>query len=99
MVRHMVSWNYKDGYSQEEKKEIQSKVKHDLERLKDIIPGVVSIEVIVSPMSSSDKDIILNSLFESEEALNQYQIHEEHKKVAKYITSVLNNRVCIDYNE
>jgi len=99
MVRHIVSWNYKEEYSDVEKKEIQTKLKHDLERLKDIIPGVISIEVIVSPLSSSNKDIVLNSLLESEEALNLYQIHEEHKKVGQYIGTVLSNRVCIDYTE
>jgi len=98
MLRHIVTWNYKDGFSEDENKENALKIKQGLEALEDI-DGVVEIKVYINALSSSNKDIVLNSLFESEEALAEYQVHPEHKKMGAFIGSVTQNRACIDYYE
>jgi hypothetical protein len=101
MVRHLVFWKYGDSFSDEENVKNAMHIKESLEALKDIIPGVVKILVITNPLpsSSGDADVILDSLFESEEALNAYQSHPEHVKAGSFIRSVLKDRKCIDYNE
>jgi hypothetical protein len=101
MVRHLVFWKYGDNFSEEENLKNALQIKNSLEVLKDIIPGVVKIQVITEPLpsSSGDADIILDSLFESQEALNVYQSHPEHVKAGSFIRSVLKDRICIDYLE
>lgn len=99
MVKHIVMWKHQDQFTEEEKKDHAKTIKERLEALKDIIPGVVSIQVITNPLSSSSghADLLLDSSFESVEALNNYQIHPEHKKVSSYVQTVVKDRICIDY--
>lgn len=99
MVRHIVMWNLNEGFTDEEKKFNLEKIKRKLEELKGLIEGVISLEVIINPLVGSNKDVILNSLFESEETLNHYQTHPEHIRVGGFIKSVTCNRVCFDYVE
>ncbi len=98
MIRHIVLWTLKDG-TVEEKEEIKLKIKNDLEALKGVIPGIISLQVISNPMSTTNGDLVLDSVLESEEALANYQIHEEHQKVVAYVRSVVKDRICIDYHE
>lgn len=101
MIRHIVFWKFGDNYTESENKANALKIKEDLEALKTSIPGVVSIKVITNPLpsSSGDADVILDSLFESEEALNNYQAHPEHVKAGAFIRTVMKDRKCIDYQE
>lgn len=99
MVRHIVCWNYKDGFTQDENLEHAKKIKEGLEGLTRYIEGIQSIEVFYDVLSTSSPDIILNAVFVSEEALQNYQVHEEHKKVGQFVGSVTQNRYCIDYIE
>ena len=99
MIRHIVAWNFKDGSSKEENLSNAKKVKAELEALAGLIQGVVSINVIIDPAETSQRAVILNSLFESERALAEYQVHPEHKRAGAFIGSVLTDRVCLDFTE
>lgn len=99
MVRHIVMWNFKDGFTEEENIRNARKVKEELEALSSAIQGIVSLRVTISDLDSSNRDIVLNSLFESKEALANYQIHPEHVRVSQYVGTVMMNRSCIDYFE
>jgi len=99
MVRHLVTWNYKEGFSSAENKKNALKIKHDLESLIQSIEGIIEMKVYINELSSSNRDIVLNSLFESEAALANYQLHPEHKKVSMFVGSVMQDRACIDYHE
>ena len=99
MVRHIVIWNYQEGFSPEEKALKGKEVKEKLEALKEIISGVIALNVHIDSLSSSTKDVILNSLFESEEALSAYQVHPAHKEVSAFVGTVMKDRVCMDYYE
>lgn len=99
MVRHVVCWNYKDGFTKEQNQDNAKKIKLDLENLKNLIDGIVSIEVVIDMLETSTPDILLNAVFTDEEALKQYQVHEEHIKVGRFVGSVTQNRYCIDYYE
>jgi len=99
MLRHIVTWNYKDGFTNNENKENAKKVKSELEALTQHIDGIIELKVYINELTSSNKDIILNSLFESEEALVAYQIHPEHQRVSTYVGTAMQNRACIDYYE
>jgi heme-degrading monooxygenase HmoA len=99
MVRHIVTWNYKEEFSDQENLENAKKMKAELEALAGRIDGIIEMKVCIEPLSTSNKDIILSSLHESEEALAAYQIHPEHKRVSAYVGTVMQNRACIDYYE
>ena len=99
MLRHVVTWNYGEGFSEAENKENALIIKRGLESLTDCISGIIEIKVYINELSTSNRDLILNSLFESEVVLAEYQNYPEHKKVGEFISSVLQNRTCIDYYE
>ncbi len=99
MVRHIVAWNYKDGFSADENIENALKVKTELESLTQCIAGIMKLEVHINTLPSGNRDVILNSLFESEEALAAYQIHPEHRRVSEFVGTVMQNRTCMDYYE
>ena len=99
MVRHIVMWNFKEELNGEEVKELKSKIKEGLEALKDIVPGTVSVHVVTDALDSANRDIMLDSLFTTEDDLNNYQKHPEHLQVAEIIKSATCNRTCMDYVE
>lgn len=78
MVKHIILWNLKDEYSSEEKKKIKQDIKNGLEGLKDKIPGLIDINVYIDGLSSSTVDLMLDSSFESEEALKNYSVNPSH---------------------
>jgi heme-degrading monooxygenase HmoA len=92
-------WNPKDGFSNEQKRENARTIKAELEALRAVIPGIISLEVLIDTLPTGDCDIVLNSLFASEEALAAYQVHPEHVRVSQYVSTVLQNRTCADYLE
>jgi hypothetical protein len=99
MVRHIVSWSFKDEFTAQQRKEYAQKIKADLEALPDCIEGIIEIKVYTELLPASNRDLVLYSLFESENALEQYQVHPEHMKVSDFVRSVVKDRVCIDYQE
>lgn len=100
MVRHIVAWNFVDGLTEEEKAKHAEKIKKELENLKNILEGIVSMAVLTKSIDTSDADLMLDSLFETEEALKAYTIHPEHVRVAKaYVRPVTKHRKCLDFYE
>jgi len=98
MVRHIVTWNYADGFTEEENQKNAKMIKKELENLKNLIEGIVSIEILRNPLNSSDSDLMLDSVFESEEALNAYVLHPEHVRVGtSYVRPSTKNRKCFDF--
>ncbi|QDQ02482.1 Dabb family protein [Lysinibacillus fusiformis] len=97
MIRHIVMWNHKEDFTDEEKAIHAQRIKNELESLTQIIDGILSLNVMINPLASSNREIILNSLFESEDHLQKYQIHPEHERVRQFVVSVVKDRVCIDF--
>jgi hypothetical protein len=97
MVRHIVCWDFKSGFSKEENRENALKIKKELESLKTQISGIVEIRAFVDLLATSNRNFVLNSLFESEQALADYQVHPEHKRIGSFINSVMENKVCLDF--
>ncbi|MDO5539885.1 MAG: Dabb family protein [Eubacteriales bacterium] len=97
MVRHIVMWNFAETLNEEEKKAAGQKMKEILEPLRDIVPGVVSLQVVVNELPSSNRDVALIGDYESVEALNGYTVHPAHVEAGKYVRSVTCNRSCLDF--
>lgn len=96
MVEHIVMWNVMDEFK-DDKEAVCRQVKESLEALDHEVPGIISINVVINDMQSSNKDIALISRFESVEALNAYQVSDGHVKAGKYVKSHLCDRSCLDY--
>lgn len=72
-------------------------MKSILEPLKDVIPGVISLQVVQNELDSSNRDIALIGEYESVEALNNYTVHPAHVEAGKFVRSVTCNRACLDF--
>ena len=100
MVRHVIVWTLKDEYSGEEKENIKRGIKEGLEGLKGVVPGLLEIHVITEGLSSSSGDLMLDSVFEDEQALKEYAVHPAHVAVAQgKVRPYTKTRSCFDFNE
>ena len=96
MVKHIILWKVNEEV--ENKDEVKKNIKKGLESLKDIIPGLIEIHVITEGLASSNMDLMLDSSFESEAALNGYTVHPAHVDVATNIVRpFVSVRSCFDY--
>lgn len=99
MVKHIVMWKLDDVLSQVEKDSIKKQFKEELEKLDDIMDGIIHIRVLIDPLSSSNMDIMLDSAFASVEVLDAYQKHPLHQNVAQLLKGKVLSRNCMDYQE
>ena len=98
MVKHVILWQLKDEYSGAEIENIKAGIKEGLEGLQGVIPGLTEIKVITDGLSSSNVDVMLDSTFESEEALKAYAIHPAHVEVADgKVRPFTASRACMDF--
>lgn len=95
MIKHIILWTLKD---EAKTKEIKLGIKEGLEGLIGKIPGLVDIKVNIDSLASSNADLMLDSTFESEEALKNYSTHPAHVEVAdtkvRPYTAI---RSCLDF--
>lgn len=98
MVKHVIIWTLKEEYSGEEKENIKAGIKEGLEGLAGQIPGLLEIKVHTNRLGTSTGDLMLDSTFESAEALALYAKHPAHVAVAdgkvRPFTAV---RSCLDF--
>lgn len=98
MVKHVILWTLKDDLSEEEKADVKKGIKEGLEGLKGKVPGIVEIKVNINGLTSSNADLMLDSTFDSEEALKEYAVHPEHVAVAdSKVRPYTKIRSCLDY--
>lgn len=99
MVKHIILWTLNPELSVEEKKEVKAGIKAGLEGLVGKIPGLLDVKVnIDGRLSTSTADVMLDSTFESAEALKAYAKHPEHVAVAdSKVRPYTVQRACLDY--
>ena len=98
MVKHIILWQLKDELTKEQISEVKAGIKSGLEGLKGEIPGLIDITVVTDGLASSNADVMLDSTFESEEALKGYAVHPKHVAVADgKVRPYTVSRVCMDY--
>ena len=98
MVKHIILWTLKD-MPEDEKAKVKAGIKEGLEKLKGKIPGLIDIAVRVDGrLASSTADLMLDSTFESAEALKIYAKHPEHVAVADgKVRPFTASRACLDF--
>lgn len=97
MVHHIVLWNLKEELTDAGRNEAKARIKQELEAVKEQVTGVLSLSVITKGLPSGNKDIALLSAFETQEALDAYQVHPAHVAAGSYIKTVTTGRICFDY--
>ena len=98
MVKHIILWKLKESLTEAEKAETKANAKAALETLAGKIPGLLSIKLHISGLASSNADMMLDSSFESEEALKCYQSHPDHVAAANgFVRPFTETRLCLDF--
>lgn len=97
MVKHIILWKLKDEYNTPQ---VKKGIKENLETLSGVVPGLLEIKVQTECLESSNADVMLYSVLESEEALKGYAIHPEHVRVADtFVRPFTETRSCMDFFE
>lgn len=98
MVKHIVLWKLKEELSKEEKDKVKKEIKEGLLGLKGKIKEIVEIKVNTEGMEGSTVDVLLDTVFENEEALRTYATHPDHIAVGMAkIKPFMAERICYDY--
>jgi hypothetical protein len=98
MVKHIILWTLKEELSGAEKAEVKKNIKTGLENLKGKIPGLTEIQVETEGLETSTADLMLNSTFDSADALKAYASHPDHVYVADtYVRPYTALRSCLDF--
>ena len=97
MVKHIILWKLKEEYNNDITKR---GIKDGLEGLQGRIPGLLEIKVQTENLKTSNADVMLYSVFESEEALKEYAINPNHVEVAdNKVRPFTQTRLCMDFRE
>ena len=97
MVKHIILWKLKE-MPEAEAELVKANAKAALEALAGRIDGLVDIKVITEALPSSNADMMLDSTFESEEALLAYRDHPLHKEAANtFVRPFYAERFCLDH--
>lgn len=95
MVKHMIIWHLKDGI---DKDAVSQDIKVSLEGLVGKIDGLREMKILTEKLTSSSGDIMMDSLFESDDALKNYQKHPLHVEIANSkVRPFVDTRLSFDY--
>lgn len=97
MVKHIILWTLKE-LDENEKIKIKKDIKQNLEGLIGKIDGLLEIKVNTEALASSNADLMLDSSFESEDALKNYAVHPDHVYIADtFVRPFTAQRSCLDF--
>lgn len=93
MLKHVVTWKVKE----ENKLENMQLMKKKLEALVGVIDEIKGLQVGINE-NGGEYDVILITDFNSKDDLMSYDAHPSHQEVRKFIRSVAESRIAVDYN-
>lgn len=98
MVHHIVMWNFKPEIEEGQKENLKKAMEENLCALVGKVPGLLTVEFVSNPISSSTHDIALVTTLEKAEDIAVYATHPEHVRAADtYVRPYVSNRACLDY--
>ena len=96
MVKHIIIWKLREEI--EDKESVKVIIKAGLEGLPGKIPGLLEMHIKTEGFDSSSGDIMMDSSFESVEALKDYQKNPLHLNVAEgAVRPNVSKRLSFDY--
>lgn len=93
MLKHIVMWKLPE----KDKEQNMKTMKEMLEALPPKIEVIKSLAVGINE-NGGEYDVVLITDFENKHDLESYDGHPEHQKVRKFIRSVVESRIAVDYN-
>ena len=99
MIRHIVMWDFPDEDEGRSRREIVAEVRQRLLACAGIVEGMSSFRV-VEPQAGCEAsfDLLLDSEFDSPEALRAYATHPTHQAVGELIAATRRARYAFDYD-
>lgn len=98
MTKHIVMWNFKEDVPEKDRPAIKKNMKEHLEGLVGQVPGLLSLQFVDLPLSSSTHEIALVSELENPGDVAVYASHPSHVHVADtYVRPYVTGRACLDY--
>jgi len=98
MVKHIVMLRLKNYEHKAQKLENALKLKKALEGLKNQVSEIKHLEV---GLNFNEKpgayDLVLSTAFDTEDDLEIYRLHPEHKKVLVFLRTVSEETAVVDY--
>ena len=95
MVKHMIIWKLKSEFDNAERK---AEIKEKLEGLVGKIDGLISMNILTEGFDSSSGSLMMDSTFESNEALKAYQQNPLHKDIAvNLVRRAVEQRLSFDF--
>lgn len=100
MIRHIVMWKLKDEAEGASREKNAEKLKLILEGLKTSIEEIKNVEVGIQVNGDDDEalDVVLICDFANDLDFKMYTRNPAHKKAVKFIESVVEKRVFVDYH-
>ena len=97
MIRHLVLWKLA-AETPEEKAAVIEEMRARFSALVPLIDGTERLDIRADLGSTEGNwDVVLDSDYRDEAALDAYQVHPAHLEVVAYVRSVTTARVCIDF--
>ena len=91
-------WKFKPEIGEERKPELKKAMKDNLAALVGKVPGLLTVEFVEEPLSSSTHDVALVTTLEKAEDIAVYAEHPAHVAVADtYVRPYVTERACLDY--
>ena len=98
MLKHVVMWKLKAFAEGADKVRNAKRLKIELEALKNTIPQIHHLEVGINILDSDAAfDVVLLSVFKTQQDLNQYLNHPNHRAVADFVSEIRESRIVVDY--
>ena len=98
MIKHIVLWRLNETAYGNNKRTNAHILKEKLLAMKSKVDGLLKIEVGFDFSKEKDScDVVLYTEFENKEALHQYQNHQDHQEIKKWINDVRYERRVVDY--
>ena len=98
MIKYIVLWRLNETAYGNNKRTNAHILKEKLLAMKSKVDGLLKIEVGFDFSKEKDScDVVLYSEFENIEALHQYQNHQDHQEIKKWINDVRYERRVVDY--
>lgn len=99
MLRHIILWKIKNEVPEEERRAVKERIKASLEALVSVIDGLEEMKIHIDSLPTSTADMMLESKLRDADALAFYRDHPAHVKAATYVRSVVDVRLCLDFEE
>lgn len=98
MVYHIVMWRFKEEVEDSQKADLKKAMSEQLGALVGKVPGLLTVDFVENPITSSTHDIALVTTFEKAEDIAVYATHPDHVYVAdNYVRPYVKDRACLDY--